>query len=278
MSTQAKQLTVVGGYPTGAAATVREDRWWVGPAITVFVFTSFIIYTTWAAFQGVHYYADPYLSPFYSPLLFTETSAAGAGPLSHAWFGAWPSWWPSFLPASPALLILVFPGGFRFTCYYYRKAYYRAFTGSPPGCAVNPAANRTYRGETALLIFQNLHRYFLYFAIAYIFILYYDGFVAFWRNGEFGVGVGTVILLVNATLLGAYTLGCHAWRHLVGGGVDCMSCGKNTVRYGTWKRVSWLNARHAQFAWVSLFWVAFTDIYVRLVSMGIWTDFNTWDF
>jgi hypothetical protein len=30
------------------------------------------------------------------------------------------------------------------------------------------------------------------------------------------------------------------------------------------------------FAWVSLFWVAFTDVYVRLVSMGILRDLNTW--
>ena len=30
------------------------------------------------------------------------------------------------------------------------------------------------------------------------------------------------------------------------------------------------------FAWVSLFWVAVTDLYVRLVSMGVITDLNTW--
>ena len=32
-----------------------------------------------------------------------------------------------------------------------------------------------------------------------------------------------------------------------------------------------------QFAWVSLIWVVFTDVYVRLVSMGVITDLNTWD-
>jgi len=36
---------------------------------------------------------------------------------------------------SPALLILIFPLGFRFTCYYYRRSYYRAFWWSPPACA-----------------------------------------------------------------------------------------------------------------------------------------------
>ena len=37
---------------------------------------------------------------------------------------------------SPAILVLVVPLGFRFTCYYYRKAYYRSIWQSPPACAV----------------------------------------------------------------------------------------------------------------------------------------------
>ncbi len=271
-----RQLTLLGGHPTGPAATTRKDTWWVSPLTTFVVLTLFSIYVTWAAFQGDNYYANPYLSPLYSPTLYTDPTVAGAAPLTHAWLGAWPAWWPSFLPASPALLILFFPGVFRFTCYYYRKAYYRAFTGSPPACAVNPVATGTYRGETAWLIFQNLHRYALYFAVAYIFILYYDAFISLFRNGEFGIGVGTVVLFLNATFLAGYTFGCHAFRHLIGGGMDCMSCGEETVRYGAWKRVSWLNARHPNFAWTSLVWVGFTDVYVRLVSMGVITDFNTW--
>jgi hypothetical protein len=27
-------------------------------------------------------------------------------------------------------------------------------------------------------------------------------------------------------------------------------------------------------AWLSLFWVGFTDVYVRLCAMGIWHDFH----
>ena len=93
---------------------------------------------------------------------------AGAAPVAHAWFGDVAELVAGdVIPLSPAILILVFPGAFRFTCYYYRKAYYRSFAGSPPGCAVGPlAGKRTYRGETALLLFQNLHRYALYFALA----------------------------------------------------------------------------------------------------------------
>jgi len=198
---------------------VRTDRWWLGPLLTVLGLSAFGIYANWAAFQGEHYYADPYLSPFYSPVLFTVSAAEGAAPLVHAWFGEWPSWWPALLPASPALLILIFPGSFRFTCYYYRKAYYRSFTGSPPGCGVVPAAKgkRQYMGERRLLLFQNLHRYAMYAALPYIPILYYDAWLGLWRDGEFGIGVGTVVLFVNASLLGSYTLGCHSFRHLIGG-------------------------------------------------------------
>jgi hypothetical protein len=273
----ATRLPIAGGHVSGFGATYRKDNWWAGPGLTLVGLLAFIIYVHWALFQAEHYYAEPYLSPFYSPVLFTETSAAGSAPLEHAWFGAWPSWWPGFLPASPALLILAFPALFRFTCYYYRKAYYRAFVGSPPGCAVGPARQGPYRGETHFLLFQNLHRYALYAALAYIVILYYDAFIALWKDGQLGIGVGTIILFINATLIAGYTFGCHSLRHLVGGHDDCMSCGQNTLKYGAWQKASWFNGRHMQFAWASLLWVMFTDVYIRLVSMGIITDLNTWN-
>src|SRR5258705_489560 len=143
--------------------------------------------------------------------------------------------------------------------------------------AVGPLPRRRYRGETGLLVVQNLHRYALYFAIAFIFILYYDAYRAFFRDGQFGVGAGSVILLINPTLLAGYTFGCHSWRHLVGGGLDCFSCDRaRAVRHGAWRGSSALNAHHMQWAWVSLFWVAFSDIYVRLASMGVLHDLSTW--
>ena len=271
-------LPVVGGHPEGVGATVRSDGWWVAPLLSLGVLSAFVAYATWAAFVGEHYYADPYLSPFYSPVLFTDLTAAGAAPPAHAWLGQWPSWWPDFIPASPALIILVFPLSFRFTCYYYRKAYYRAFAWSPPACAVVPLGKgkKRYRGERGLMIFQNLHRYALYFALLYIPILYWDALVSFSRNGEIGIGVGSVVLTINATLLACYTFGCHSLRHLVGGHDDCMSCGKRTVKFNLWKRATWFNSRHGMFAWISLVWVGLTDLYVRLVSMGVITDYNTW--
>ena len=256
---------------------MRKDNWWAGPLATLGVLSLFVVYTTWAAMQGTHYYAEPYLSPFYSPLLFVQLGVDGGAPMQHVWFGEWPSWVPAFVPVSPAIFILVFPGALRFTCYYYHKAYYRAFAGSPPACAVGPLAqSRPYKGETALMIFQNLHRFALYFAIIFVFILSYDAVIAFFKGGQFGVGVGSLILTANAVLIGCYTFGCHSFRHLIGGHDNCMSCGKASLKYGAWKRATWLNERHMLFAWLSLVWVMVSDLYVCLVSMGVIKDLNTW--
>jgi len=276
----ATHLPVIGGHERGFAKTFRTDDWKTGPLITLIVFSTFVVYTTWAALQGSYYYAEPYVSPFYSPVLFTEPTwytHAGAPP-EYAWFGEWPTWWPAMIPASPAILILMFPGGFRFTCYYYRKAYYRSFAGSPPGCAVGPLAQgRKYRGETALLLIQNLHRYFLYFALLFLIFLGKDAFESFFYKGHFGIGVGSIVLTINVVLLASYAFGCHSFRHLIGGRKDCMSnCGRSSVALGSWKQATWFNARHMQFAWASLIWVMVSDLYVRLVAMGTIRDLHTW--
>ena len=113
----------------GFAQTQRRDRWWVEPLSIFLGLSAFIVYATWAAFQGEHYYSGPYLSPFYSPEIF--------GLSEHSLFGPPPSAWPAWLPFSPALLILWAPGGFRITCYYYRGSYYKAFWADPPSCAVS---------------------------------------------------------------------------------------------------------------------------------------------
>ena len=278
MAYNMKMLQKTGGHPAGFAATARTDRWWVEPLLTGLGFLAFVVYATWVLFQRGHYWYGSYLSPFYSPLLFVDPNAPGSGPLAHAWFGRWPEWWPRILPASPAVLILAGPLSFRLTCYYYRKFYYRAYFGSPPGCAVNSLSFKPYRGETAFLLVQNIHRYTLYLACFYIAVLFGDAGTAFFREGKFGIGVGSLVLLVNAVLLACYTFGCHALRHLVGGRLDCFSCaeGKEHPGYKIWKPVSWLNARHMRWAWVSMIWVGFTDFYIRMVSMGVFRDLGTW--
>ena len=69
-------------------------------------------------------------------------------------------------------------------------------------------------------------------------ILSYDAVLAYFKDGVFGVGVGSIVLSINPLLLGSYTFGCHSFRHLIGGGSDCMSCGENTLKYGAWKKAS----------------------------------------
>jgi hypothetical protein len=257
-------------------ATTRLDRWWIGPALTGLGLLLFFGYLTLRAFNATYVWYEPYISPTVAPPLFTpESGYPGAVPVDHAWFGAFPAWWPAFIPQSPAFF---FPGlaiAFRFTCYYYRGAYYKVFL-TPPSCGVR-GASRRYRGETALLLFQNLHRYTLYGALFLLVCLWWEGFAAFFRNGRFGVGLGTVIMLTNAALLTGYTFGCHSWRHLIGGRVDCFTCdGTVSPRYRLWTSASWLNERHMAFAWFSLVWVAFTDFYIYLVATGTIRDPNTW--
>ena len=101
--------------------------------------------------------------------------------------------------------------------------------------------------------------------------------LSFFNNGKLGVGVGSIILLINPILLSSYVFGCHAFRHLAGGNIDCYSCSFSTkAAHKSWSMVSVLNRNHQLFAWLSLFWVGFADVYVRLVSMGIINDWNTW--
>jgi len=269
-----------GGHQTQFAATKRNDTWWVEPLLTGLGFLCFVVYTTWAMFQANHYYYGSYLSPLYSPVFFVDPTAPGAAPLEHALFGAWPTWWPAFLPASPAMLVLLGPLSFRTTCYYYRKFYYRAYFMTPPACGVTAIPQKDYKGETRLFLFQNLHRYTLYIAIGFIIMLAYDALMAFFHHGKFGIGVGTLVLIINVVLLSCYTFGCHAWRHLIGGKSDCFSCinGKEHLGHRAWSKVTLLNVNHQQWAWISMIWVGFTDFYIRMVSMGVWTDFNTWGF
>jgi len=228
-----------GVFSTGRALitdrTLRTDKWWLQPALTFGVLISFVIYATFRAFENDNYFAEPLISPFYSPCLSTicvEGAAHFGTPIgSITLFG---------LLVSPSLFILIFPLGFRMTCYYYRKSYYRSFWMSPPACAV-AEPHKTYTGETrAPLILQNGHRWFFYAGLVLNIILTYDAVIAF-KNEQ------------------------GQWGH--------MSFSKHPARYKAWTIVSRLNHYHPNFAWVSLFGVAFTDFYVRQVASGAITNY-----
>lgn len=235
--------------------TLRTDRWWLAPLLTFLGLSSFLVYGFWAIFDG-SYFVEPYIAPFSSPCLATSCPE-GARFLGVAPFGDW-------FTLPPGLLILGLPGGFRLTCYYYRKSYYRAFWLSPSACAVQEPHGK-YTGETRFpLIFQNIHRYFFYFALVIGGILTYDAILALIHKP---LGVGTWLLILNAVLIFAYTLGCHSCRHITAGRLNHFS--RHPVRYKAWTIVSKLNAKHQQLAWASMFSVMGADLYVRLVAKGI---------
>jgi hypothetical protein len=284
--------TATAVAPRKAWETGRTDGWWVGPAVTAAVLVSFLVYAHYRLFDGILWgsgnhgqlnwwhqttlaqHGVHYLSPFFSPNFYD-------------WFGL-----SAPIPyVSAALLILWAPAGFRTTCYYYRKAYYRSLFANPPACAVT-SPWPWYKGERFLLVWQNLHRYMLYAALAILPILWWDAFLgtrfaltdatgAVLRDAtgavtgtRFGMGVGTLVLTGNALCLSLYTFSCHCWRHLIGGNMNCFATpgGTPTLRYRLWKRSTFLNERHMLFAWISLIWVGFTDVYVTLVARGVWTD------
>ena len=239
----------------------RHDAWWVQPMLTALVLAGFAVFATWRTFENAHFRFGPYLSPFYSPELVTGWHVFGK-------------------PVSPALFILPFPLFFRATCYYYRKAYYRAFFWDPPACAVGEVASRpNYSGERAFpFVLQNLHRYAFYAAVVILGILWWDAVLAFdfkdpAGQGHFGIGLGSLVFLGNVCLLSLYTFSCHSWRHLAGGGMKCFSCsGAAKTRHGLWERITHLNENHALWAWLSLFSVVLTDLYVRGLATGVLHD------
>ena len=236
----------------------RTDAWWVGPASVAASLVAFAVYAVWAMLQGTHYYAAPYLSPFYSPCLATSCQY-----ISLPLIGDWWTW-------SPALLVLWVPAGLRASCYYYRKAYYRAFFMSPVACAV-PDAAKDYHGESRFpWVVQNAHRYFFYLALPILAFLWWDALGAFRFVDGWGVGLGSLVLCANAALLSLYSFGCNSCRHACGGGLKSLH-GK-PARLRAWRMVSRLNEKHREYGWASLASVAITDLYVRLLAMGIIAD------
>jgi hypothetical protein len=268
MSTDTVSRVTAGQRAAITARSLRQDRYWIQPLIIAVGFAGFVVYSTWAAFNhpivaGTShriYFADPYLSPFYSPCFMKGC------PTQISWAQLNGPMW-----LSPAIYILIFPLAFRTTCYYYRKAYYRSFWLSPPACAVAEPHAR-YTGETRFpLLLQNAHRYFFYVAALISLINTYDALVAFHgKGGGFGFGLGNIVLLANVVLLWAYTISCHSCRSIVGGRLNHFS--KHPVRHWMWGQVSRLNGHHMGLAWTTLASLVVADAYVALVAAGTISD------
>jgi hypothetical protein len=245
--------------------TLRTDRWWEQPALVATLLTIWVAYATVHVLIGKWYWVPQYhyLTPFYSPCISGEC-VPGSASLG-TWFGSLP-------PIIPyAIVSLPFVLGFRLSCYYYRRAYYRAFWRAPAACAVREP-HAKYSGETRFpLIMQNLHRYFFYMVILISILNTYDVVQAFHgKNGGIGFGLGTLIMLVNVVLLWSYSLSCHSCRHITGGRLKHFS--SHPVRYWIWNRISWLNARHMQLAWTTLGTLMLTDLYIWLVAAHVFSD------
>ncbi|PTR32307.1 hypothetical protein C8K36_1011359 [Rhodococcus sp. OK519] len=262
-------MTEIGAPPPAradiAARTLRTDRWWLAPLLTTLGLAVFVVYATIRSFVRTAYWVDDYhyLTPFYSPCI-SESCVPGA---SH--FGTWVGELPMWIPLG--FLVLPFLLGFRLTCYYYRKAYYRSIWLAPPACAV-AEPHSTYSGETRFpLIVQNAHRYFFYVALVVSLVNTYDAVRAYeGPNGSFGVGLGSLIITANVILLWAYTVSCHSCRHVTGGRLKHFSA--HPVRYRLWTWVSRLNTRHMQLAWTTLATLIITDFYIMLVASGTVSD------
>ncbi len=242
-----------------SARTLRTDRWWLPPLLNFAGLAAWVAYATVRAFQQDNYYVAEYeyLTPFYSPCF-----SVGCVPEASHFGQILPDvWWLPYAALTLPFLLL-----FRLTCYYYRKAYYRAFWLSPPACAV-AEPHKKYTGETRFpLIGQNLHRYFFYAAALISVINTYDMVLAFTA----GVGLGGIILLINVIALWAYTISCHSCRSIVGGRINNFS--KHPSRYKAWVYVSKLNAKHMQLAWLTLATLAITDFYVMALAAGWISD------
>jgi hypothetical protein len=247
----------VSGPATDATSAVRQIVRnpysalpnWLYPTFVVVVLSLFVVYAVFVVFFQPAAYAAPYLSAFDSPLV-------KVGPIPP---GVWVAWAPFV---------------FRLTCYYYRKAYFRSFFWHPRSCAVPEPHRGTYRGETAFpWVLNNLHRFAFYATVVQVVFLWIDAVAAFDFAGRFGIGFGSILMLANVLLLSAYTFGCHAFRHLAGGELDCFSCSRTArARFQLWRGVTVLNIRHDRWAWASLASVLGADIYIRLLMAGLLRD------
>lgn len=256
-------MTTVATPPRKLGATMRRDLWWLQPLMIATALTIFGIYTIVRVIVSTKYQAvtaqGAYLdSPMFSPDL-------------SKFFG-----FHTKLPWS--LLVLWAPLGMRTTCYYYRKSIYRSYFLAPPSCAVAGIQRRKYNGETRLpFVLMNLHRFFFYAATIVVGFLTYDFirglFYSTPTGTHFGVSIGSLIMLINVVCLSAYTFGCNSFRHLIGGSLNCFSCSASArTRHTFWQKVNILNVRHMEWAWISMFTVWGTDVYIWLASAGVFTD------
>lgn len=237
----------------GSFTTLRNDKWWLVPLIEDIVIIAFIIYTLavmLTATSGMIYSKYGYVSPIYGINIIPHsfyTSLGWSATLSTAWIFIWA------------------PLGFRASCYAERKIYYRGFFATPPACQVNGVDVRRgkYTGERSFpFILNNFHRYFAYATFVLMVLQTLDVLVAL----TYGIGIGTILMIITAVFLSLYVYGCHALRHAAGGGRNCYTCSPIAkTQYKIWSIGSKLNQHHERWFWCSLVMVMVVDIWIHLV-------------
>lgn len=251
------QLPVIRDY----GKTDRIDNWWLQPFLMGLGLT---IGMAWAFLRVLYFDGDisyddhRVTSPIFSP------------DVVHI-FNFQPAPW-----VNSAMLILWIPFGFRGTCYYMRRVYFRTFFASPAGCVVSePAINKKlgYAGEKRLFIFNNLHRYMLLLAMMILLVKWYDVFHSMqYSTGGVGLSLGTILLAIESYLLTMYVTSCHSFRHFVGGILDRWDKGSSVLRGKLFNRVTGYNRSHGFWFWLSLAFVYVGDLWVMLVSSGKISD------
>jgi len=119
-------------------------------------------------------------------------------------------------------------------------------------------------------VLQNIHRYFFWLILPIVIIHWYDVALAFRFADGWGLGVGTLVMLADATFLSLYTFSCHACRHICGGHVNTFS--RAPVRRALWQWVSRINLSHGVWFWLALGTIILADLYVYLLSLGTIVD------
>lgn len=240
----------------GTFTTLRNDKWWLLPLVEDIVIVIFILYTVADMLfgtSGMTYSSNGYVSPIFGINIIPQSFYASLG-------------WSSAI--STAWIFIWAPLGFRASCYAERKIYYRGFFATPPACAVNGIDVRRgkYTGERALpFILNNFHRYFAYLTFVLMVLQTIDVLVAL----TYGIGIGTILMVITAVFLSFYVYGCHALRHAVGGGRNCYTCGSVAkVQYKFWRIGTRLNEHHERWFWCSLIMVMVVDLWIHLVVMN----------
>tara|TARA_Y100000766_G_scaffold265742_1_gene259532 strand:- start:1813 stop:2667 length:855 start_codon:yes stop_codon:yes gene_type:complete len=250
---------------SGFGDTDRIDRWWTQPLWMGVALTAALIYTVLRLVyfdSQIHYENHRVTSPIFSPDII------------HLWNLDVPNW------ANSAMLILWIPFGFRGTCYYMRRVYYRTFFASPSACMVaEPKISKKigYRGERGLFFFNHLHRYMLYLALIILTMKYFDILhtMQFYSpNGQTSIGlsIGTIVLTIEAFLLTMYVTSCHAFRHLIGGGANRWRGILGKFQGRIYEIVSGFNIHHGFWFWTSLAMVFLGDLFVWGVAEGVLSD------